>query len=1078
MRRIALSVALLTLVSCGGDNGGGTTPTQPVTPVATSITLSSSSVTLESLGATSALTATVKDQTGAAMTGQTISWSSSDDAIATVANGTVTAVANGSATVTATSGTLTASASVTVSQVAASVAITPSALSFASLTDTVSVSGQIADARGNPMEGGSDPITWSVSDTMVASVSAEGLVTSVGNGSGSITATSGSLTGSVDVTVDQIAASLTLSEDSVTFRSISDSLIVSASGADALGSSMDSVAVAWTTSDSGVATVTDGLVRPIASGTASITATAGEVSATLSVVVGIEYFYLAENGVTVMCPDAAIGDTGVVNGITYTKRDRAGLDALRANVDSNPPAFATTCTSGVTDLRGMFGSMRYFDQDIGSWDVGGVTDMAYMFNNAREFNHDIGDWDVSNVLDMERMFQTASTFDQDIGGWDVGSVERMQRMFNLSLTFNQDISAWDVAAVTSMEGMFMSNEIFNQEIGGWDVGRVADMSNMFLGASSFAADISAWDVSAAQFMFHMFQNAYEFDADLSVWCVSSILSFPTDFDTEATSWSLPRPVWGTCSPASTIQTTVTADPSSILPNGTSTITVQLKDASGTNVTASAGELTFATPSDGSVGTVTDNGDGTYSAIYTAGSTEGTVTLTPSIDGGLKVLPSVDVSVQPAFYLAANGVTVMCPNAAVGDTGVVNGITYTKRDRAGLVALVTEGKSSGDYSPLASSCTSGVTYFEGLFYEQFSFREDIAAWDVSHGTDFGRMFLHAWAFSSDLSAWDVGNAQSMFGMFAYSSFNADISGWDVGAVTRMGSMFLETPFNQPIGGWDVSKVTDMSDMFAQTDAFNADIGAWNVAAVTSMQGMFRNAAAFDQPIGSWNVSKVTSMTSMFSYSAFNQDISGWDVSRVEQMRYMFTSNKVFDNDLSEWDVRKVVTMEEMFHGAASFDGQISGWDVSNVVDMNLMFQDAASFNRDLSGWCVTNTSTAPSQFDLRAASWTLPRPVWGTCSPASLYQSTLTASATSIPADGASTVTLTVQLRDVDGVNLTENTRTLTFDAPSQGSISAVTVNNDGTYTATYTAGSTAGTVTILGRLDGVAMTQTVTITLN
>lgn len=72
----------------------------------------------------------------------------------------------------------------------------------------------------------------------------------------------------------------------------------------------------------------------------------------------------------------------------------------------------------------------------------------------------------------------------------------------------------------------------------------------------------------------------------------------------------------------------------------------------------------------------------------------------------------------------------------------------------------------------------------------------------------------------------------------------------------------------------------------------------------------------------------------------------------------------------------------------------------------------------------------------------------------------------------------MQLKDVDGVNLTENTRTLTFDGPSQGSISAVTVNNDGTYTATYTAGSTAGTVTITANLDGVAMTQTVTITLN
>ena len=88
-------------------------PTQPVVPVATSITLSSSSVTLSSLGETASLTATVKDQTGAVMSGQTVTWSSSDDAVVTVSTaGLVTSVAPGTATVTATSGSLSATVSV------------------------------------------------------------------------------------------------------------------------------------------------------------------------------------------------------------------------------------------------------------------------------------------------------------------------------------------------------------------------------------------------------------------------------------------------------------------------------------------------------------------------------------------------------------------------------------------------------------------------------------------------------------------------------------------------------------------------------------------------------------------------------------------------------------------------------------------------------------------------------------------------------------------------------------------------------------------------------------------------------
>jgi hypothetical protein len=59
---------------------------------------------------------------------------------------------------------------------------------------------------------------------------------------------------------------------------------------------------------------------------------------------------------------------------------------------------------------------------------------------------------------------------------------------------------------------------------------------------------------------------------------------------------------------------------------------------------------------------------------------------------------------PTFGLAANGVTVVCPNAKVGDTGVVNGVTYTKRDAAGLNALA---KSFNNEDQLTTSCTTGV-----------------------------------------------------------------------------------------------------------------------------------------------------------------------------------------------------------------------------------------------------------------------------------------------------------------------------------------------------------------------------------
>jgi hypothetical protein len=56
-------------------------------------------------------------------------------------------------------------------------------------------------------------------------------------------------------------------------------------------------------------------------------------------------FYPNTNGVTCMCPDASVGDTGVVNGITYTKRTRQQITTGNAS---------TTCTSGITDMSSLF----------------------------------------------------------------------------------------------------------------------------------------------------------------------------------------------------------------------------------------------------------------------------------------------------------------------------------------------------------------------------------------------------------------------------------------------------------------------------------------------------------------------------------------------------------------------------------------------------------------------------------------------------------------------------------------------------------------------------------------------------
>lgn len=90
----------------------------PSTPVATSITLSVTSVTLASIGATHAVTASVLDQHGEPLANATVSWSSERPTVASVSDaGLITATGTGTTRIVAESGDATASVSVVVAGV-------------------------------------------------------------------------------------------------------------------------------------------------------------------------------------------------------------------------------------------------------------------------------------------------------------------------------------------------------------------------------------------------------------------------------------------------------------------------------------------------------------------------------------------------------------------------------------------------------------------------------------------------------------------------------------------------------------------------------------------------------------------------------------------------------------------------------------------------------------------------------------------------------------------------------------------------------------------------------------------------
>lgn len=73
------------------------------------------------------------------------------------------------------------------------------------------------------------------------------------------------------------------------------------------------------------------------------------------------------------------------------------------------------------------------------------------------------------------------------------------------------------------------------------------LSSTFSGCTAFnSPNVKLWNTANVTGMTNMFQNATTFNQDLSGWCVTLISTKPTGFDTGATAWTLPKPVWGTC----------------------------------------------------------------------------------------------------------------------------------------------------------------------------------------------------------------------------------------------------------------------------------------------------------------------------------------------------------------------------------------------------------------------------------------------------------------------------------------------------------------------------------------------------
>src|SRR6266487_3105206 len=261
------------------SNPGNLSDTATVTvsgctvPVA-SVTVSPASATVAA-GQSVQLTATPKDANGTPLSGRTVTWSSNNTSVAIAdVNGNVTGLAPGSATITATSEGQSGTAAITVTNVpVTSVTVTPASASIQQ-GQTIQLTATPKDANGNPLTGRT--ISWSSSNTSVATVSSSGLVSGVVAGSATITATAEGKSGTSAITVTAVTvpvATVTVSPASASVPA-GQTAQLTATPKDASGNPLTGRTITWASSNTSVATVSSsGVVRGVAAGSATITAT-------------------------------------------------------------------------------------------------------------------------------------------------------------------------------------------------------------------------------------------------------------------------------------------------------------------------------------------------------------------------------------------------------------------------------------------------------------------------------------------------------------------------------------------------------------------------------------------------------------------------------------------------------------------------------------------------------------------------------------------------------------------------------------------------------------------------------------
>lgn len=279
-RSLAAMVAasVLVLGACD-EQGKWTEPTGPVVDVVIATLPLNEPMAELLIGTTRQLIAGPVNEEGHYVAGQTVTWSSSNDAVVEVSpTGVATARTSGNVTITASAGGATGEIEMKVRFPVGQVAVAPTGQTIrreGGLQLTATVTDQSGIVRTNRT------VAWTSSNPAVATVSSSGFVSGVTDGTVQISATSEGVAGQATVTVfgSPVVATVTVTPTNTGLHAIGQTRQFTAVARAGSGTVIGDAVITWATSASAVATVSPtGLATVVGAGDVTISATVNEIT--------------------------------------------------------------------------------------------------------------------------------------------------------------------------------------------------------------------------------------------------------------------------------------------------------------------------------------------------------------------------------------------------------------------------------------------------------------------------------------------------------------------------------------------------------------------------------------------------------------------------------------------------------------------------------------------------------------------------------------------------------------------------------------------------------------------------------